>query len=69
MCISNIFCRLNPNQDWLQSSVWVYDKEENDENITQDESGNKKEVTTTDKAIPIEKMAYSISAINNIATT
>lgn len=69
MCISNIFCRLAPSQDWLQFSEWVYDQKENDENITQDESGNKKEINTLDKTILIEKTADSISAINNIATT
>lgn len=69
MCISNIFCRLDPNQDWLQSNVWDYDKDEYDEIVIQDESGNKKEANASDETILIEKMADTISTINNIAKT
>ncbi len=55
MCISNIFCRPEANQDWLQCNVWNYDRGGSDKNIIQDESGHNEDINATDETILNEK--------------
>lgn len=62
MCISNIFFRFNPDQDWLQFSGCDNDKDEYDENTAQDKQANDYPAET----IPIEKQANVVSLLKNI---